>query len=249
MVYNFYHVTDVHYYSKRNFACDWRTFPQPNTQICILKCEEAFKKALEIILADEDTSTVIITGDLTNYGESYSHEEVRDLLKDFVEKGGNPFVYTDNHDSPYFPGLAFDENGNEVQTEHLPEDVVKEMYNPFGRDKAFDTYDDGITYIAEILPGLYHIAMGYDFINPQEHKSPEFSDELMAWVKSHIEKAKEKGAMVICSTHRPIVAPSPAYAIVGKGHSFPDGEKRIKELADMGVKLFFSGHSHIQCMK
>ena len=249
MVYNFYHVTDVHYYSKRNFACDWRTFPQPNTQICILKCEEAFKKALEIILADEDTSTVIITGDLTNYGEKYSHEEVRDLLKDFVEKGGNPFVYTDNHDYPYFPGLAFDENGNEVQTEHLPEEVVKEMYNPFGRDKAFDTYDDGITYIAEILPGLYHIAMGYDFINPQEHKSPEFSDELMAWVKSHIEKAKEKGAMVICSTHRPIVAPSPAYAIVGKGHSFPDGEKRIKELADMGVKLFFSGHSHIQCMK
>lgn len=249
MIYNFYHVTDVHYYSKRNFACDWRTFPQPSTQICILKCEEAFKKALEIIEADKDTSTVLITGDLTNYGEAYSHEEVRTLLQEFTDKGGNPFVYTDNHDYPYFPGIAYDKNGTEVETEHLPEDVVKAMYNPFGRDKAFDTYDDGTTYIAEILPGLYHIAMGYDFLDPENHGSPEFSQELMAWVKSQIEKAKEKGAMVICSTHRPIVAPSPAYAIVGKGHSFPDGEKRIKELADMGVKLFFSGHSHIQCMK
>ncbi len=248
MIYNFYHITDVHYYSKKNFKCDWCTFPQPSTQICILKSEEAFKKALEIVSEDEDTSTVIITGDLTNYGESYSHEEVRDLLKDFVEKGGNPFVYTDNHDYPYFPGLAFDKNGNEVQTEHLPEEVVKEMYNPFGRDKAFDTFDDGTTYIAEILPGLYHIAMGYSAEDKYMHY-PYFSDELMEWVKVQVEKAKEKGATVICSTHRPVVAPSPAYEVVGKGHSFPNGEKSIKQLADMGVRLFFSGHSHIQCMK
>lgn len=249
MIYNFYHITDVHYYSKRNFKCDWKSFPQPSTQICILKSEEAFRKALETIKNDEDTKTVIITGDLTNYGESYSHEEVRDLLQEFTENGGNPFVYTDNHDYPYFSGVAYNENGEAVPTEHLPEDVVKAMYSPFGRAKAFDTYDDGTTYIAEILPGLCHIAMGYDFLSEENHKSPEFSDELIAWVKGHAEKAKEKGAIVTCSTHRPIVAPSPAYEIVGKGHSFPNGEARIKELADMGVQLFFSGHSHIQCMK
>ncbi len=245
MIYNFYHITDVHYYSKRNFKCDWRTFPQPSTQICILKSEEAFKKALEIIEKDEDTNTVIITGDLTNHGEGYSHEEVRDLLQKFTDEGGNPFVYTDNHDYPYFEVYGFDENGEKVRTEHLPEEEVKAMYHPFGRGKAFDTFDDGITYMPEILPNLYHIPMGYDSTD----NGPVFSDELMAWVKEHTEKAKEKGAIVTCSTHRPIVAPSPAYEVVGKGHTFSDGEKRIKELADMGVRLFFSGHSHIQCMR
>lgn len=249
MIYSFYHITDVHYYSKRNFACDYRTFPQPNTQICILKSEEAFLKALEIIKADKDTNTVIITGDLTEHGEAYSHEEVRDLLQKFTDEGGNPFVYTDNHDYPYFEIYGFDENGEKVRTEHLPEEEVKAMYHPFGRGKAFDTFNDGITYIAEIMPGLYHIAMGYDYINDDGIKSPSFSDELMAWVKTHVEKAKEKGVVVTCSTHRPIIAPSPAYEIVGKGHTFTDGEKRLKELADMGVRLFFSGHSHVQCMK
>ena len=249
MVYSFYHITDVHYYSKRNFACDYRTFPQPSTQICILKSEEAFIKALEIIKADEDTNTVIITGDLTNHGEGYSHEEVRDLLQKFTDEGGNPFVYTDNHDYPYFEVYGFDENGEKVRTEHLPEEEVKAMYHPFGRGKAFDTFDDGITYIAEILPGLYHIAMGYDYVKDAGIKSPTFSDELMAWVKAHVEKAKKKGAIVTCSTHRPIIAPSPAYEVVGKGHTFSDGEKRMKELADMGVRLFFSGHSHVQCMR
>ncbi len=249
MIYSFYHITDVHYYSKRNFMCDWRTFPQPSTQICILKSEEAFKKALEIITDDKDTNTVIITGDLTNHGESYSHEEVRNLLQVFTDKGGNPFVYTDNHDYPYFSIYSFDENGQKVPTEHLPEDVVKKMYYPFGRDKAFDTFDDGTTYIAEILPGLYHIAMGYDAEDKKTLHYPYFSDELMEWVREHVEKAQKNGATVICSTHRPVVAPSPAYQIVGKGHSFTDGEKRIKQLADMGIRLFFNGHSHIQCMK
>lgn len=245
MIYNFYHITDVHYYSKRNFKCDWRTFPQPSTQICILKSEESFKKALEIIEKDTDTSTVIITGDLTNHGEAYSHEEVRDLLKEFTENGGNPFAYPDSHDYPEFFIYGIDENGEKVPTEHLPEDEVKKMYYPFGRDKGFDIYEgDDTTFIAEILPGLYYIALGYDSTSD----GPVFSDELMAWVKTHTEKAREKGGTVICSTHRPVVTPSPAYKVMGKGNTFADGEKRMKELADVGVKLFFSGHTHIQYM-
>ena len=245
MVYNFYHITDVHYYSKKNFACDWRTFPQPSTQICILKSEEAFKKALEMVENDKDTNTAIITGDLTNHGEAYSHEEVRDLLQEFTDKGGNPFAYPDSHDYPDFFIYSIDENGNKVPTEHLPQDEVKKMYYPYGRDKGFDIYEgDDTTFIAEILPNLYYIALGYD----STPDGPVFSDELMAWVKNHTDRAKEKGATVICSTHRPVVTPSPAYKVMGKGNTFADGEKRIKELADMGVKLFFSGHTHIQYM-
>ncbi len=250
MIYNFYHITDVHYYSKKNFACDYRALPQPSTQICIMKSEESFKKALEIILADEETKTVIMTGDLTNHGEGYSHDEVMDILRDFTEKGGNPYVYPDIHDYPYFSIYGYDKNGNKVPTEHLPEDEVKKMYYKFGRDKAFDIYDgDDTSFIAEILPGLYYIVMGYEHIEKDGVEyAPVFTDGLMEWIKGHTEKAKEKGATVICSTHRPIVTPSPAYKIMGKGHVFDDGEKRIKELADMGVRLFFSGHSHIQFM-
>lgn len=249
MIYSFYHITDVHYYSKKNFACDWRTFPQPSTQICILKSEEAFKKALSIVEKDEDTSTVIITGDLTNHGDEYSHVEVRDLLREFTEKGGNPFVVSDSHDYPEFFIYSIDENGEKIPAVHLPREEVVQMYYPFGRDRGFDTYTDDTTYIAEILPGLYYIAMGYDTASEQHHRAPVFSDGLMEWVEAHVKKIKENGGTVICGTHRPIVTPSPAYEVMGKGNTFFEGEKRAKELADMGVRLFFSGHTHIQCMK
>ena len=249
MIYNFYHVTDVHYYSKKNFACDYKTMPQPYTQNCIVTSEESFKKALSIISEDTDTSTVIITGDLTNHGDEYSHNEVTALLREFTENGGNPFVVTDNHDYPYFDIYSIDENGKRVPAVHLPREEVVEMYYPYGRNKGFDSFTDDTTYIAEILPGLYYIAMGYDHTSEDKNNSPSFSDELMEWVRGHVEKAKEKGGIVICSTHWPIITPSPAYDVMGKGNTFVDGEKRIRELADMGVRLFFSGHTHIQCMK
>ena len=249
MIYNFYHVTDVHYYSKKNFACDYKTMPQPYTQNCIVTSEESFKKALSIISEDTDTSTVIITGDLTNHGDEYSHNEVTALLREFTENGGKPFVVTDTHDYPYFDIYSIDENGKRVPAVHLPREEVVEMYYPYGRNKGFDSFTDDTTYIAEILPGLYYIAMGYDHTSEDKNNSPSFSDELMEWVRGHVEKAKEKGGIVICSTHWPIITPSPAYDVMGKGNTFVDGEKRIRELADMGVRLFFSGHTHIQCMK
>lgn len=248
MIYNFYHVTDVHYYSKKNYKYDYVNAPQAHTEICMRASEEAFKKALDIVSEDKDTNTVIITGDLTNHGEAYSHEEVTALLREYTEKGLNPYVVTDAHDYPHFDVHDIDEKGNKVPaTGHLEREVVVPMYYPFGRDKGFDSFNDDTTYIAEIFPGLYYIAMGYDV--DEEGRNPAFSDELMAWVKGHVGRVKEKGGIVICSTHMPVVTPSPAYTVMGKGHTFPDGERRIRELADMGVRLFFSGHTHIQRMK
>lgn len=248
MKYIFYHITDSHYYSKKNFACDPWSLPQFPEQVSFRESEEVFKKALQIILDDEETSTVILTGDLTDHGDSYSHDEMIELLRDFEAKGGRPFAVTDSHDYPWFEIYRIDENGKKAPKEHLPREEVVPRYYPFGRDKGFDTFTDDTTYIAEIFPGLRYIAMGYDLTSDDGNNDPEFSDELMAWVKKHADKAKEDGAMVICSTHWPIVVPSPVYKLLGKGNFFVNGEQRAKELADMGIQLFFSGHTHIQYM-
>ncbi len=250
MIYNFYHITDTHYFSKKNFACDPWSRPQYDGQIAFRESENIVKKAFEMILEDKDTSTVIVTGDLTDHGDEHSHKEMPEILKEFTEKGGNPFVVTDTHDYPHFEMFNIDENGNKVPSVHLPEEEVVPKYYPFGRDKSFDRFEgDETTCIAEILPGLYYIAMGYRFTEPDSKTSPEFTDEQMKWVKNHTDKIKEKGGVVICGTHWPVVSPSPAYDVLGKGNTFVCGEKRMKEFADMGIRLFFSGHTHIQCMK
>ncbi len=246
----FYHITDSHFYSKKNFACDPWSLPQFDGQIAFRESEEILHKALEIILKDEDTSTVIFTGDMTDHGDRWSHEELTCILKDFTEKGGRPFVVTDSHDYPWFEIFKIDENGNKVPKEHLERETVVPMYYPYGRDKAIAVYDgDDTTYIAEILPGLRYIAMGYDLVSDEGKHDPEFSEELMVWTEVQIKKAQDDGCIVICSTHWPVVLPSPIYSIMGQGNFFLKGEECMKRLADAGVRLFFSGHTHIQCIK
>ena len=48
MIYRFYHVTDTHYYSKKNIACDPKSLPQYEGQISFRESEEIVKKAFEI---------------------------------------------------------------------------------------------------------------------------------------------------------------------------------------------------------
>ncbi len=250
MKYSFYHITDSHYYSKKNFDCDPWTLPQFSDQISFRESEEILKKALEIILDDKETSTVLFTGDLTNHGDKFSHDEMIEILSDFTEKGGRPFVFTDAHDYPWFDIFKIDKDGNKAPKAHLPREEVVPMYYPFGRDKAITTYNgDDTSYVAEIFPGLRYIAMGYDLIGNNGETDPTFSDTLMKWTETQIKKAHNDGCMVILGTHWPVVLPSPIYGIMGKGHTFTNGEDCIKRFADLGVRLFFSGHTHIQCIK
>ncbi len=250
MIYNFYHITDPHYYSKKNFAGDPYSFPQFHDAISFRESEEIFKKALEIVLKDNDTKTAIFTGDMTNHGDKESHEEVLALLKDFTEKGGKPFVTTDSHDYPWFNIFKINEKGEKVNNEHLSREQVIPMYNPFGRDKAVEVYDgDDTTFIAEIDDGLFYIYMGYDLTSDEGKHDPVFSAELMDWVKSKVRKVKNDGGTVVCASHWPIILPSPIYEIMGEGNTFVNGEKCLRELADEGVEFFFSGHAHIHTLK
>lgn len=250
MIYTFYHVTDTHYYSKKNFACDPWSLPQFQDNIAFRESEEILKKALSIILDDEETSTAIFTGDMTNFGDEDSHRDMIEILCDFTDKGGNPFVVTDSHDYPWFGIFRIDENGKKIPSEHLPRAEVVPMYYPFGRDKSIAKFDgDDTTYVAEILPGLRYIALGYVFTAEDNEHGPVFTDELMAWVREQVEAARRDGCFVFCGTHWPIVSPSPAYELLGKGNFFVDGANRVEELADMGIRLFFNGHTHIQCMR
>ncbi len=250
MKYVFYHITDSHFYSKKNFSCDPWSLPQFEGQISFRESEEILDEALQIILNDEETSTVIFTGDMTDHGDEYSHREMLLKLKAFTEKGGEPFVVTDSHDYPWFEIFRIDENGKKAPKEHMSREDVVPMYYPFGRDKALEVYDgDDTTYIAEIQPGLRYIAMGYDLTANEGKHDPKFSENLMNWVENQIKKAQNEGCYVICGTHWPVILPSPVYAVLGKGNFFVNGEECMKRLADLGVKLFFSGHTHIQCIK
>ncbi|MDY5895891.1 MAG: metallophosphoesterase, partial [Oscillospiraceae bacterium] len=72
-----------------------------------------------------------------------------------------------------------------------------------------------------------------------------FSDECFEWITAEAERARRDGQMIIAMTHHPLIAPSPIYAMIGKGDMLGDYEARIEQLADIGVSFIFTGHTHI----
>ena len=93
-----YVMTDIHIYSKRNWMSDPYKWERKATQMQMRESEEIIREAFDIILNDPDTSTVLITGDLTDNGEITSHEDLLKIFEEYTEKGLRIRVTTSTHD-------------------------------------------------------------------------------------------------------------------------------------------------------
>lgn len=246
MKYSFYHITDTHYFSKKNYDGDPWALPQWNDQIAMRESEEILKKALSMILKDSETHTVLFTGDVTHHGDRDSHEELTALLDDFESRGGNVFAFTDFHDCPYDMEIfRFDKDGKPCKKEHMEKGEVLPLYEKYNVGKALSVYGDGRSWTAEIFPGLRYTALCYE-------KSKEglyFSEDYKSWLKNQALEAEKSGAMLIGGIHPPIISPNPVYSAVSRENVFIKGEETGAFLGDMGMSLVFSGHCHMHAVQ
>lgn len=242
MKYSFYHITDPHYFSKKNYDGDPWALPQWNDQIAMRESKEILKKALGMILKDSETHTVIFTGDMTHHGDKESHEELTALLDSFESDGGNVFAFTDSHDYPdEMPVFRFGKDGKPYEKEHMEKDDVLPLYKKYGVNKALAVYGKGESFVAEIFPGLRYIALCYE----KSKNGFYFSEDYNKWLKNQALLAEKEGAVMIGGIHPPIIAPNPIYSVISRENVFENGKKAGAELAEMGINLVFSGHCHM----
>ena len=242
MKYSFYHITDPHYFSKKNYDGDPWALPQWNDQIAMRESEEILKKALGMILKDSETHTVIFTGDMTHHGDKESHEELTALLDSFESEGGNVFAFTDSHDYPdEMPVFRFGKDGKPYEKEHMEKEDVLPLYKKYGVNKAFAVYGEEESFVAEIFPGLRYVALCYEKSNNGFY----FSEDYKQWLKNQALSAEKEGAVMIGGIHQPIIAPNTVYSVISRENVFENGKKVGAELAEIGINLVFSGHCHM----
>lgn len=242
MKYSFYHITDPHYFSKKNYDGDPWALPQWNDQIAMRESEEILKKALAMILKDSETHTVIFTGDMTHHGDKESHEELTALLDKFESDGGDVYAFTDSHDYPdEMPVFRFDKDGKPYEKEHMEKGEVLPLYRKYNVSKAISVYEDGESFVAEIFPGLRFVALCYE----KSQSGLNFSEDYKKWLKNQAADAEESGAVLFGGIHPPIIAPNPVYSVISRENAFENGEEVGAFLADIGLNLVFSGHCHM----
>ncbi len=124
-------------------------------------------------------------------------------------------------------------------------DDVWEIYREFGRDQAFSVYETGYSYAVKLEEKLWCLMLNNNYrdVDATEDMSAAYSPDCYRWIKSVMDRAKEQGAFVFACTHHPLVPPVPAYKI-GGGSRNMRGPVPCRMLADLGITLVFSGHTH-----
>lgn len=236
-------LTDTHYYSKE-IGTSGKAYETANSRSQKLLAESAdvLETAFEQIATDNKSDIVLIAGDLTNNGELNSHKEFIEMLRNLKSRGKKVFVITATHD---FRNHGYSEayNGDEkITTPTAIRDLLFEMYREFGPDQAISVHRESMSYVVQLCDGYRLFALNDD--SNLSGKSG-FSDECFDWISERAAEARKDNQTIIAMTHHPLIAPSPIYEIIGKGDMLGDYDKRIEQLADLGIQFMFTGHTHI----
>ena len=237
-------MTDIHYYSKKNWiAGNFEELPPENDQLLRKYSEEIIKHTFDELCEDGESDIVLISGDLTNNGERKSHEEIREALRTLKARGKRVFVTTATHDyhNDYMPAFVPDENGNQVPVPQFSRDELLDFYREFGYDTAISTHEESMSYVAQLADGYRLLALNDD------HGDPHcgYTEECFEWITEQVKKARDEGQHIIAMTHHPLITPSAFYEIIGGTNLLHEREKRIEQFADMDIPFILTGHSHI----
>lgn len=236
-------LTDTHLYSLKN-GFEGKAYDRANSKSQILLAEsgEVLDAAFAQISADKRSDIVLICGDLTSNGDLESHKEMIAKLRRLKESGKRVYVITATHDFRKNGVTSAYRGDKKIEVPTATRDMLFDMYREFGPDEAISVHRESMSYVVQLSDGYRLFALNDD---TNKNGKSGFSDECFEWITAEAERARRDGQVIIAMTHHPLIAPSPIYAMIGKGDMLGDYEARIEQLADIGVSFIFTGHTHI----
>ena len=248
-----YVLTDTHYLSRNMWEegehIDNR---EKGDQIAIKYTPEILRSFFKKIIADEKAEYVLITGDLINNGDKQSHIDFQHELKMLTDAGKKVLVTCATHD---YAGLGDDENifhavyyGKDatVEAERVYKTELPSLYYDFGHKYARSIHEESGSYTVSLTEGLTLIAI-YDNGNGRSHCG--LFDDGFLWLENEIDNAQKNGETVFLAVHHPVIPPWNIYKDVAEFEMFGGYERLRKIMCEKGVKLIFTGHTHVQGIK
>lgn len=241
-------ITDTHYYSRKNgISGKGYDKAESKSQMVIKDSDIVLKAGFEMLKKDTSTDIVVLAGDTTRNGELTSHEEFIEMLRDLKKSGKRVYVITATHD--FRPeGVTEGYDGDEVIDIPTVKDRQElwDMYYEFGPNEAISYHRESMCYVVQLAPGYRLFALNDDTnFKPEGEHGSGYSDDCMKWIMEQLKDAQENDQYVIAMTHHPMIAPSPFYAIIGKGDMQRNHETTREIFADAGLHCMLTGHTHV----
>ena len=191
----------------------------------------------EQLTAEKAPDAVLLTGDLSFNGAVMSHEALASKLRPLQEAGIPVLVLTGNHDVYNINAARF-EGESFTRVPFATTELFREIYGDFGFDDAVSTAPDSLSYMAALGDRLRVLVLDF---NTLEHFYG-ISEETLAWAEEQLRTAERDGVPVIAAGHQNLFRHSLFY----DGYVIAGAERLADLLRTYGVRLFLSGHLHIQ---
>lgn len=195
---------------------------------------------------------IFITGDLTKDGERISHQLLVDrYLKPLKAQGIRIFVIPGNHDVNNPHAKVYNGDNTQRTSTVSPNDFTH-IYNDYGYGEALATDPYSLSYVVQLDDKTRLIAVDAcryednDFDKDVCVTAGRIKPQTMDFIKSEADKAHKLGMNVIMMMHHGIVSHFKWQDKIMKEYLVNNWKKDAKRLAQMGIKVCFTGHFHAQ---
>ena len=238
----FYLVTDLHHYAP-SLGTSGKAYEKWShiEQKCLAETGPIIDAAFDKILADDEINIVLIAGDMTYFGAMECHLDLLPKLKRLKDGGKQVYIITATHDYHENPQKCVgDSTAPATETDR---NMLREIYFDYGWDRAISEHKDSFSYCVKLCDGYRLLCMNDDGDLRDWHG---YTNEQTEWLLSQVAEAKKANDYIFMMTHHPCLPPSPIYPVFSKKDMLGDYEEMTTLLADSGVHLIFTGHTHMQ---
>jgi hypothetical protein len=207
---------------------------------------DAVLRALVGLIAADPPAFVLIPGDLTKDGERPSHEAVAAYLRQIEAQGREVLVVPGNHD------IQNDHAASYADATVTPVDAISAadfaaIYEDFGYRDALARDPASLSYVAELVPGLWLLALDsciYGDTRGSSATSGRFTQETRTWIEGQLQRAARAGARVLAMMHHGLVEHFGNQALIFPEYLVADRDGIAALLSNGGVGAVFTGHFH-----
>lgn len=246
-------ISDVHLMAPSLLQKEGKAFDNyiANDRKMLVESSELLDSVSKHLIAYQP-QIIFITGDLTKDGERISHLLLVDrYLKPLKAQGIRIYVVPGNHDVNNPHAKVY--NGDNAQrTTTVSAKDFTHIYNDYGYGEALATDPNSLSYVVQLDDKTRLIAVDacrYEDNNFDKDicvTAGRIKPQTMDFIQAEAQKAHKLGMYVIMMMHHGIVSHFKWQDKIMKEYLVNNWKKDAKRLAQMGIKVCFTGHFHAQ---
>lgn len=235
--------TDIHYFdpSLTDYGPRFQEMVEYGDGKVVTYIDEITDAFLEEVIQLRPNA-LILSGDLTLEGEKKSHESLAEKLYRVEEAGIPVLVIPGNHDINNKRAARY-EGEQRLPAEYTTPEEFRRIYRDFGYDEAISEDVRSLSYVYQLDEEHRIMMLDTCQYRPVAKVGGAILSETYYWIEEQLEEAWDEAMDVIPVAHHNLLEESKIYV---DDCTIEHGEQLVDILDEWDVKLFLSGHLHVQ---